>query len=65
MKGGQYMQNKKLVLNIQRGTLHKTNGCLHSKVSKEIAKYYDNEDEVIADQTRYFKYCKLCFKPEV
>ena len=58
------MKDKRYILNTKTGTLHKVNGCYHSNVWENIAKHYDTEDEAIADQTRYFRYCKNCFKNE-
>lgn len=57
-----FMQDKQFVLNTDSRTLHKVNGCYYSNVWSGIAKYYDSEDEVIAEETRYFKCCKNCFK---
>ena len=56
------MKEKKYVLNTDSWTLHKVNGCKDSNVWSGTAQYYNTEDEVIAEHTRYFKYCRNCFK---
>lgn len=56
------MSKYKFVLNEKTGTLHKTNCCYYSNVSKDFAKYYETEDLAIADKQLYMKRCKNCFK---
>lgn len=55
-------------LNVKTGKLHiiESKSCPHtySKNSKEY-KLYKTIDEAIADETRYFSYCKRCFKNEI
>ena len=54
----------KYYLNQTTKTLHKTNGCYYSRVSPKTPKCYKTEDDVIRDETQYFKRCKICFKEE-
>lgn len=43
-------------------TLHIIGKCHHTKHMCKPAKIFDSEDDAIASETRYMKYCKLCFK---
>lgn len=54
----------KYYLNDKTGTLHKINGCYHSKHIPKGAKCFKTEDEAISEKTKYFKHCKLCFKEQ-
>lgn len=50
------MKNYKYFYNIKTGTLHKLDGCYHSKstnTSDGNTKFYENEDECI--NKKYFK----------
>ncbi len=53
---------KQFFLNETTRKLHKTGGCRQSKILPYKIKYYETEDEVIEMETRYFSYCKDCFK---
>lgn len=60
------MKDKKYVLNVETGTLHihNTKSCASSKIKmqeSEYYKFYNTEDEAIAENQRYMKYCKTCF----
>ena len=57
--GGDIM---KYFINTTTKTLHKMNGCPQSKVVPSGGKCYKTEDEAIKAETKYFKYCKTCFK---
>ena len=52
----------KYYLNESGKTLHKINGCCHSRIIPKGAKCFKTEDDVIKSETKYFKKCKLCFK---
>ena len=52
----------KYYLNENTNTLHKINGCCHSKHISKDTKCFMTEDEVIEKETKYFKHCQLCFK---
>ena len=52
----------KYYLNEKTSTLHKINGCCHSKHIPKDAKCFETEDEAIKEKSKYFKPCKLCFK---
>lgn len=54
----------KYYLNKTSKTLHKLNGCCHSRVSPKKEGCYKTEDEVISAETKYFKRCKICFKED-
>ena len=60
-KGGEKM---KYYLNQTTKTLHKINGCCHSRVSPKNEGCYKTEDEVISAETKYFKRCKICFRED-
>ena len=62
MKGRKAMQEMKYYLNETGMTLHKVNGCRHSRHIPKGAKCFKTEDEAIKSETKYFKHCKLCFK---
>lgn len=53
---------KQYFLNENTGKLHILGGCAQSKNPPYKIKFFSTEDEVIADKTRYFSYCKTCFK---
>ncbi len=53
---------KKFYLNEGTGTLHIIGGCPHAKTVPSNAKTYETIDEVIAENTRYVRHCKRCFK---
>lgn len=52
----------KYYLNETSMTLHKIGGCRYSNHIQKGAKCFKTEDEAIKSETKYFKYCKLCFK---
>ena len=52
----------KYFVNPNTGTLHKEGGCCHSKSKSNDCKLYQTEDEAIANEKRYMKRCKICFK---
>ena len=57
------MSNPKYFLNVDTGTLHiyNTEQCSYSKSISNEDKTYNTEDEAIAENQRYMKYCKTCF----
>lgn len=59
---GYKIVDKKFFLNENTRKLHIVGGCCQSKVLPYQIKYFETEDEVIAKETRYFSYCKICFK---
>lgn len=60
-KGENRMQ-KGYFVNPNTGTLHIIGGCYHSETVPKGLKIYKSEDEAIAENQRYMKHCKLCFK---
>lgn len=57
----------KYVLNVNTGTLHirETPSCASSKIKvhkSQDFKFYDTENEVIAENQRHMRYCKNCFR---
>lgn len=54
----------KYVFNTKTKTLHKVDGCIHSKKGATVfnCKFYKEEDDVIKENKKYYKYCQLCFK---
>ena len=57
------MSNPKYFLNVDSGTLHifNTEKCPHSQHIAPEDKTYNTEDEAIAENQRYMRYCKTCF----
>lgn len=60
------MKDKEYVLNVNRGTLHirENPSCASSKIKvqeSQYFKFYNTEDEAIAENQRHMRYCKTCF----
>lgn len=60
------MSTNKYVLNVKTGTFHIRNNskCPHSNNAvkeNEFYKFYDTEDEAIAENQKYMRYCRNCF----
>lgn len=53
---------KRYYVNPNTGTLHMIGGCWHSEQEPKNLKIFRSEDEAIAENQRYMKHCKLCFK---
>ena len=64
MRGVKTIKEKNYYLNVDTGKLHIVGckSCPQGGSPPQDGKFFATEDEVISSETRYFSYCKRCFK---
>lgn len=57
------MKGKKYIYNVKTKKLHKFQNehCFYSNSIPTEHKFYNTEDEAIAENKKYMSYCKNCF----